>query len=413
MNPQPAPVSRRHDLDALRVFACYLLFLFHVGMVFSPAPFFHVRNGDSNFVFFIICGFISLWHMPLFFLLAGWSAAASLRSRGMAEFLRERWGKLAVPLVAGCVLLVPGIKYLELRSGLDLNHRGLRVDPELQARFQESLSVELPLMSPFDQSFLEFLPAFFTQLDRFSWSHLWFLAYLLTLTVVLLPLFSGWLRRASGSTTPGRGWVYAPILPLMLIQLLLRQRFPGPYNLYDDWASVAYYATYLICGFALAVHPALGAPLQAERHRLLGLGIASVGVLLAGALGLFDWAPLMLAGSAVAGWCFVGALLTYARTNVVRSSRRLEYLAESAFPIYWLHQPVVVVLAFGIVRLPLGIVPKFVLLLSGSIAVTLAIYHFALRPFGPTRFLVGMKPRRGARRAVPLPLRPGPVLGGR
>ena len=73
----------------------------------------------------------------------------------------------------------------------------------------------------------------------------------------------------------------------------------------------------------------------------------------------------------------------------------------------------VVVLAFGIVRLPLGIVPKFVFLLSASIAVTLAIYHFALRPFGPTRFLAGMKPRGGPRRAVPLPLRPDPVLGGR
>jgi len=199
----------------------------------------------------------------------------------------------------------------------------------------------------------------------------------------------------------------------MLIQLLLRERFPGPYNLYDDWASVAYYATYLVCGFALAAHPALGDPLQAERHRLLGLGMASVGVLLAGALGLFDWAPLMLAGSAIAGWCFVGALLAYARTHVVRSSRRLDYLAESAFPIYWLHQPVVVVLAFGIVRLPLGILPKFALLLAASIAVTLAIYHFVLRPFGPTRFLVGMKRRRRPKRVASSPLCPEPVLGGR
>ena len=79
-----ASPERRHDLDALRVFACYLLFLFHVGMVFNPAPFFHVRNDESSFVFLIVCGFIGLWHMPLLFLLAGWSAAASLRSRGVA-----------------------------------------------------------------------------------------------------------------------------------------------------------------------------------------------------------------------------------------------------------------------------------------------------------------------------------------
>ena len=70
----PAASPRRHDLDALRVFACYLLFLFHVGMVFNPAPFFHVRNDASSMVFLIVCGFIGLWHMPLLFLLAGWSA---------------------------------------------------------------------------------------------------------------------------------------------------------------------------------------------------------------------------------------------------------------------------------------------------------------------------------------------------
>lgn len=103
---KPPSPPRRHDLDALRIFACYLLFLFHVAMVFNPAPFYHVRNDETNLAFLIVCGFIGLWHMPLFFLLAGWSAAASPKSRGAKSFLRERWHKLAVPLVACCVLLV-------------------------------------------------------------------------------------------------------------------------------------------------------------------------------------------------------------------------------------------------------------------------------------------------------------------
>ena len=128
--------DRRNDLDALRVFACYLLFLFHVGMVFNPAPFYHVRNDETSMVFLIVCGFIGLWHMPLLFLLAGWSAAASLRGRGVGLFLRERFSKLAVPLVAGCVTFMPVIKYLELRSGQDLNHKGLFVTPELLARMR-------------------------------------------------------------------------------------------------------------------------------------------------------------------------------------------------------------------------------------------------------------------------------------
>ena len=46
--------TRRHDLDWLRVIACYLLFLFHVGMVFNPAPFFHVRNAEGALPFLVL-----------------------------------------------------------------------------------------------------------------------------------------------------------------------------------------------------------------------------------------------------------------------------------------------------------------------------------------------------------------------
>ena len=408
-----ASPNRRHDLDALRVFGCYLLFLFHVGMVFNPAPFFHVRNDESSLVFLIVCGFISLWHMPLLFLLAGWSAAASLRSRGVSAFLRERGSKLVVPLVAGCVLLVPVIKYLELRSGQNLNHRGLFVTEAVQESMRSVLPVDLPRAEPFDEGFLTFLPTFFTDLDRFSWSHLWFLAYLLTFTLVLLPILAPLARRKLPGFCRSRIWVYLPILPLALIQLTLRERFPGPYNLYNDWASVAFYVTFLGSGFALAVLPAFEERLREAWRRVLALGIAATGVLLAAVLGAFESTSVVLVGSAVAGWCFVVALLGFARERVTRSGPRLRYLAESAFPIYVLHQPVVVVLAAGVVLLPLGIIAKFVLLLTGSVVTTLALYHFGVRPFGPTRFLIGMKrsqqlPRREPRSVPEAMPTPGP-----
>src|SRR5262245_2970857 len=285
-------LRRRPDLDALRVFACYLLFLFHVGMVFDPAPFFHVRNGDSSLVFLIVCGFIALWHMPLFFLLAGWSVAASLRSRGIAAFLQERVSKLAVPLVAGSVLLMPGIKYLELRGGQDLNRHGLFVSPEIQASVRAALHVELPLGVPFREGFFQFLPTFFTDLDRFTWSHLWFVAYLLAFTLALLPVFAWLAARPPVTSFRSRLWLYAPIVPLALVQLMLRERFPGPYNLYRDWANVSFFLTFLASGFALALAPGLEERLCDEARRLLALGIAASGVLLAAVLGAFSSSPV-------------------------------------------------------------------------------------------------------------------------
>jgi len=406
-----ASPPRRHDLDALRVFACYLLFLFHVGMVFNPAPFYHVRNGETNLAFLIVCGFISLWHMPLFFLLAGWSAATSLKSRGAGAFLRERWHKLAIPLVAGCILLAPGIKYLELQSGLDLNHRGLFVSEDLQDSFRSVIPKDLPLAAPFDEGFLEFLPSFFTELDRFTWSHMWFLAYLLTLTLVLLPGFARLANRPSPFARTSRLQVYLPIVPLALIQLTLRERFPGPYNLYNDWASVAFYATFLICGFLMTVDPRFEDRLREEWKRAAGIGLAATGVLLAAVVGLFQWTPAVLAGTAVAGWCFVVALLGFAHQRVTRSSPRLDYLAESAFPIFLLHQPVTVFLGYGVVQLPLGVGTKFLLLLCSSVAVTLAIYHFAIRPFGLPRYLAGMKPLSRRAKAAATPAPRVPALG--
>ena len=104
--------TRRPDIDWLRVGATYLLFVFHVGKVFDPAPFYHIRNADLSFTMLVVCGFIGLWHMPLFFLLAGWSAATSLDRRGSRGFVAERVRRLAIPLLAGCVLLAPA------RSGM-------------------------------------------------------------------------------------------------------------------------------------------------------------------------------------------------------------------------------------------------------------------------------------------------------
>jgi peptidoglycan/LPS O-acetylase OafA/YrhL len=387
----PAPPTRRHDLDWLRVFACYLLIPFHVGMVFNPAPFFHVRNDEVSFAFLVLCGFISLWHMPLLFLLAGWSAFASLQRRGASGLLGERGRKLAVPLLVGCVLLAPGIKYFELRSGLDLNHEGLRVTEELQESFRPVVPAGLPVAEPFDETFVEFLPTFFTRLDRFTWSHLWFLAYLLAFTLLYLPWFARVARGVADPVRVRRWWVYAPILPRALSQVGLRPHWPGPYNRYNDWANFSFFSTFLVAGFYLARHPALERAAHEERKRALTVALAAMAVLLAAVLGAIDRPAVLLGGTAVAGWCFVVALLGFANARVSGRARGLAYLTESAFPVYVLHQPVIVFLGYGVVQLPLGIAAKFALLLVGSFVGTVGLYHFLVRPLRPARLLLGMK----------------------
>lgn len=400
--------QRRPDIDWLRVLATLLVVVFHVAMVFNPAPFYHLRNDDLSFLMLVFCAFVSLWHMPLFFVLAGWSLARAIGARSGAEILRERVARLAVPLVAGSVLLMPWIKYVELRSGMDLNHRGLSVAPQLQDGFRELIPGGLPLMAPFDQGFTGFLPRFFTEADSFSWGHLWFVAYLFTFTVVLLPVFLRWARRTPATTGRTPALVWAPLPLLVLVQVLLRPHWPGIQNLYNDWANVAWYLTYLVAGFAIAWDPRIEALVHAQWKRALGIGLATCAVLLGGLVGIYDSPTVLLAGSAVAGWSFVVVILGAARERLSFSTPALRYLAEAALPIYILHQAAIVLPGWWLVDLPLGIAAKFVLLCVVAFSLTLATYHYVVRPLQPLRVLFGMRPLACA---MP-PLRARAVAGG-
>lgn len=385
--------SRRYDIDWLRVFATYLLFPLHVSMVFGPALFYHIRNDPVSFGVSVLVRFILLWHMSLFFVLAGWSMFSSLQARGCGRFLKERVRKLVIPLLVGCVIFGPPIKYLELRSGLDANHWGLFVSAELQESFKPFVPPEeLRIAPPFDESFFEFLPTFFTRFERFTWSHLWFLGYLLTFTVLYLPLFSWLIRTRRSFTGRGRAWVYLPVIPLALIEFTLRPHWPTRWNLYADWANFACYSTYLIAGFLLARYPALEQAAHREWKRALSLGLGGLVLWLLSVLGVITSPALLSVGVACAGWGIIVALLGVARSRFTHTNSVLDYLKESAYPVYILHQAAIVCIGYWIIQLSLGMAAKYTLLLAASFVVTLLVYQFIVRPISILRSAFGMKP---------------------
>jgi uncharacterized protein (DUF2147 family) len=93
----------------------------------------------------------------------------------------------------------------------------------------------------------------------------------------------------------------------------------------------------------------------------------------------------------------VVALLGAAHRFLISVTIGLPYLVESAFPVYWLHQASIVLIGYVIIHMELGIAAKYALLLAASVAATLAVYHFGVRPFAIPRFCVGMKPRATGR----------------
>jgi uncharacterized protein (DUF2147 family) len=250
---------------------------------------------------------------------------------------------------------------------------------------------------PFSESFWEFLPTFFSDPMRFTWSDIWFIAYLFAFSVLLAPLFAYLARSKKGPGTISVANVYAPVLPLAAAQVFLRPHWPGIQNLYNDWANVAFYGTFFFMGFVLARFPAYESALHREARRAGAIALATMLLLLFAVAGVLTSESVILAATAVAAWCSIIAILGFANVRWTAENETFRYLRESAFPVYLFHQPALVLIGYVVIHTGFGVAAKFVLTLAAAVPATIALYHFAIRPSRVFRFLCGMKAATSAR----------------
>jgi hypothetical protein len=69
-------------------------------------------------------------------------------------------------------------------------------------------------------------------------------------------------------------------------------------------------------------------------------------------------------------------------------------------PLYVLHQSIVVAVAYGVVRWEAPIAAKYIAIVAVSLVLTVAVYELLVRRTRVTRFLFGMRDRRGPREAL-------------
>jgi glucans biosynthesis protein C len=368
-----APPGRRSDLDALRLLAVLLLFVFHTAKVFDGDPAYHVKSpafeepGTMGAAASAVSWWIRRWQMPLLFAIAGWASVVSIRRHGVRRFLARRALRLGAPLALGVVLLCPPIKWLELAQGRTLRPSGLRLVP----------ASELPP--------LELLSRFFGRLDHFTWSHLWFLAYLLVFTLAAVPFLRvAAAGRAGGRRAPGALVALLPAVPLASLELALRPRFGDHPNLYSDWANVATFSAYFLLGATLAARPQIEEALRRARGLACGLLLAAT----VAAAVVVDPLPRIVAG-AVVGWSAVACALGCA--PALRWPRPLAAPAwrRSALAVFVLHHTPLLWIAWAVTRSDLPPAAQAFSILLGAAAATALLVTLAAR-WGPARRALGL-----------------------
>ncbi|MFE9017763.1 acyltransferase [Streptomyces sp. NPDC007808] len=378
----PPTGPRRGELDALRVYVVLGLVFFHSALVFSPDDDFYVKNQETTGAVTVLAGLGVVWAMPMLFLVAGLGSRYSIRRRGSARFARERLLRLGVPLVFATLVLCPLPQWLRLRAA----------DPaydESYARFWLRFLTVRPDAADFP---------FVLEGEHFETGHLWFVVLLLAFSLLLAPVaasLAGWAEPLSRAVARRPALLVLPALPLAAINAFLgmEEGFAG----WNRWA----YLVFFLFGYALADDPRVRAALRRAAVAVGLLGLALFAGTAPGFLALADpfteWSAFALvtrAAFGAAGWCWVLAILGLLdRPREARPpSRAMLYLGVAALPVYVLHQPVVVALAYGVVGLPAPIPVKYVMIVTGSLALILALYECVVRRTRLTRFLFGMRP---------------------
>jgi peptidoglycan/LPS O-acetylase OafA/YrhL len=92
-------------------------------------------------------------------------------------------------------------------------------------------------------------------------------------------------------------------------------------------------------------------------------------------------------------WLRVLAILGFAAKHLNVGVPFLAAANEAVLPFYILHQPVLLTVGYLVVRRAMPDLAKWAIIASLSLAITLVLYWFVIRPVNLLRFLFGMKPQ--------------------
>jgi glucan biosynthesis protein C len=345
----------------------------------------HVKSPHASATIEPLMMLSSPWRLSLLFLVSGVATGYLLARQGSGGFLKLRSTRLLIPLLFGMLVIVPPQSYLQVIE--KLGYAG---------------------------SFGEFYRLYITGFHGFcrggdclimpTWNHLWFVAYLWVYTVALYlvvriaPPVIPWLRRLAERRLSGVGILLWPLAYLCAIRVGLGERFPANHALIGDWYDHALYFGVFLLGFALA--GARGAWRAMERTRWITLGLAVLGwAYLTAYIGAYvDSAvtpPLAarlfaLLSFGAEQWLTIAAIVGFAHRHLTHDNAARRYLTSAIFPVYILHQTVIVVVAHALKPSHLYAPVEGVLLVLVTVATCFLSYE-AIRRVRLLRPLFGLE----------------------
>jgi hypothetical protein len=381
------PGRRRPDLDWLRVGAFFLLIFYHVGMAFVTWDW-HVKTAHPSDTIEPLMRLLNPWRLSLLFFVSGAATHYMAARITPGRLAALRWKRLGIPLLFGVLVIVPPQSYVQVREhGYHLSY---------WAFYGRYLTAYHGFC---DAHGCLFLP---------TWNHLWFVAYLLVYTSLLLTVLACGVRMPAGVSrmfARAMSGVFCLILPaswLAMLRMVLAPRFHVTDDLIHDWYAHALYCSVFLLGWWMAWEPGFWASVTRWRFPALGVALSAYALFIwcdrivwPGDTVAPPWAYVALDGLyGVEQWCWIAAILGFGHRHLRHGGPVLDYLTQGIFPFYIVHQTIIVTVEFWLKGWHLAAPEEGAILIAVTAAGCLASYE-VVRRIAILRPLFGLKAGAG------------------
>ena len=357
------PIARHYGLDWLRIGAFLLLIVYHIGLYLSPWDW-HVNTATAVEDMPYILMALNPWRMTLLFIVSGFAARAVLdRAESVGGFAVSRLKRLALPLLFGALLIVPPQPWVEVQDKLGYAHG-----------YGHFLLYDY--FGP--RSELTVTPGLF---------HLWFLSYILAYSLIVAAaaaiIPSSWTDRLQRYFARLLGGWWIVVLPLAWLLVVREAIAPGlhPTNrLADDLPGHLIYLPAFLFGFGLARARSLWEDIVRAWPAALMLALAGYGATIWQLHG-YPGMPTLngqmraeLGWASLTGWGMILLLLAAAQCWLNRDHRWRAPLTEAVFPVYLVHQTLIVLIGWWLRPYTIGTPAETAILLAVTAAGCWAFY---------------------------------------
>lgn len=334
---------RRNYIDNLRNLTILLLFPVHTFMIWNNfGSSFYIWLGENKILSTLIV-LVNPWFMPILFVLSGMSARYALEKRSTKEFVIQRVNKLLIPFIGGMVFLVP-FQTLYARKYF-YNYEG---------------------------GILEHWKYFFTHLTDFSGydgaftpGQLWFILFLFIISMVTLILFR-YLPYEKAAVKIEKLPVLSVLLLFIPIWLMYYIGNFGGFSIGKDLAL------YLI-GYYVVSNDVIMKRVEKNIKWLVALYVIGTIALVMLYYNFSYYGDLWIN---YIGWNTILVLLFFGKKFLDKRTRFTKYFNKASYPIYILHQTILVALAYYTVQVCDIMIVQVLGICVGSFILTILVYHF-------------------------------------